>query len=99
MKDLYDKLVTSINDGKRPINKQRRNELLCVLSCIADLCPNANFITIDLMNLVYNNLRINTNENHLLDNDDFEFKRILVNLTKSLCNIPNCRTHMVKVYL
>ncbi|KAJ3324999.1 hypothetical protein HDV06_005588 [Boothiomyces sp. JEL0866] len=99
---IYLELGEFIKTAKRKIEKQKRNELLFLLSKIVEYSPESNFVQVPILGLILANLQIEMNQeekDEVIDEEDFEFKRMVVNIAKLLCNNNEARNELLNAGL
>ncbi|KAJ3274779.1 hypothetical protein HDV01_001982 [Terramyces sp. JEL0728] len=99
---IYLELCDFIKTGKRTIEKQKRNELLFLLAKIVEYSSGCNFVQVPILGLVVENLQLELwpeEVDTLIDEEDFEFKRMFVNIAKTLCENIEARNELLNAGL
>ncbi|KAJ3312747.1 hypothetical protein HDV04_002711 [Boothiomyces sp. JEL0838] len=99
---IYSQLCECIKTAKRKIEKQKRNELLFLLAKVVEYSLKSDFVQVPILNFVLENMRIEMNNQEKeepIDEDDFEFKRMIVNIAKLLCDIPEAKVELLNAGL
>ncbi|KAJ3254234.1 hypothetical protein HK103_007287 [Boothiomyces macroporosus] len=99
---IYSQLCECIKTAKRKIEKQKRNELLFLLAKVVEYSLKSDFVQVPILNFVLENMQIEMNNQEKeepIDEDDFEFKRMIVNIAKLLCDIPEAKVELLNAGL